>query len=171
MLTLRFLLTVIFVFLKYKARRNSTVMWKHLKIIISTALISAAFAVSSHTSVAQNGYLSPNNITRKPLLKPGLPNQQLKKERYLGSRLIYSTPDPLREIFTRDAGLSKACQRGRFKQVKSMQYIAVVDGRKYGAALYQKNMLHDPKKLAEKDRIYLFKGQGTSNCRVYHKRI
>ncbi|WP_120496693.1 hypothetical protein [Kiloniella sp. EL199] len=151
--------------------KKSIVMRKHLKKIISTALICIAFTVSSHNSVAQNGYLTPNNIKRKPLLKPGLPNQQLKKERYLGSRLIYSTEESLREIFTKDVGLSKACQRGRFKQIKSMQYIAVVEGRKYGAALYQTSMLHDPKKLAEKDRIYLFKGQGTSNCRVYHKRI
>ncbi|WP_156176726.1 hypothetical protein [Kiloniella spongiae] len=146
-------------------------MRNHLTNFISTALICAAFAVSSHDTFAQSGYMTPNNITRKPLLKPGLPNQQLKKERYLGSRLIYSTADPLREIFTKDTGLSKACQRGRFKQVKSMQYIAVVNGRKYGAALYQRNMLHDPQKLAEKDKIYLFKGQGTSSCRVYQKRI
>lgn len=146
-------------------------MLEKAKKVIATVIISTAFALPVHNSVAQNGYLSPNNITRKPLLKPGLPSQQLKKERYLGSRLIYSTKDPLSEIFTKDPGLSKACRRGRFKQVKSMQYIAVVDGRKYGAALYQRNMLHDPKKLAEKDRIYLFKGQGTSNCRVFHKTI
>ncbi len=141
------------------------------KKLFVTAIFSIAFVQPIYSSVAQNGYLTPNNITRKPLLKPGLPSQQLKKERYLGSRLIYSTKDPLSEIFTKDPGLSKACRRGRFKQVKSMQYIAVVDGRKYGAALYQSNMLHDPKKLAEKDRIYLFKGQGTSNCRVFHKSI
>ena len=146
-------------------------MLEKAKKVLATVIISTAFALPVHNSVAQNGYLSPNNITRKPLLKPGLPSQQLKKERYLGSRLIYSTKDPLSEIFTKDPELSKACRRGRFKQVKSMQYIAVVDGRKYGAALYQRNMLHDPKKLAEKDRIYLFKGQGTSNCRVFHKTI
>lgn len=138
------------------------------------AVIGGCFLLApiSNVVAAQQGYLSPNSITQKALLKPGVKsNKRLKREGYLGSRVIYKTTDPISKLFTKDKELSRACQRGRFLQKKEMQYIAVVDGRKYGAALYQSNMLHDPKKLAGKDKIYLFKGQGTSNCKVFHKQI
>ncbi|MCZ4281898.1 hypothetical protein O4H49_13995 [Kiloniella laminariae] len=135
------------------------------------ALLCALVLAVPAASYAQSAYMTPNSIVRKPLLKPGLSSSLPKREPYLGSRLLYKTTDTLDNIFINDAGLSRACQRGRFLQVKEMQYIAVVDGRKYGAALYRPNMIHDPKNLADKDRIYLFKSQGTSNCQVFHKLI
>ncbi|WP_419904315.1 hypothetical protein [Kiloniella sp.] len=126
----------------------------------------------NHVVAQQNGYLTPKSSSNTNTLKPGVQsNKRAKKEHYLGSRIIYKTTSPVKELFTKEAKLSVACQRGRFIQVKEMQYIAIVGGRKYGAALYKNNMIHDPKGLGNKDKIYLFKGQGTSNCKVFQNKF
>ncbi len=133
-------------------------------------IIAGCFFLLPTNSVeaGQNGYLSPKDPSRTIPLKPGVrTNKRVKKEPYLGSRLIYKTTNSINKLFTKDSKLSLACQRGRFLQKKEMQYIAVVGGRKYGAALYKNSMLHDPKGLGNKDKIYLFRGQGTSNCNVF----
>ena len=126
----------------------------------------------SNVYAEENRYLTPKDSSGSVPLKPGVrSNQRVKKEPYLGSRLLYKTTNSINKLFSKDSELSLACQRGRFLQKKEMQYIAVVGGRKYGAALYKSNMLHDPRGLGNKDKIYLFKGQGTSNCNVFHNKF
>ncbi|MFD2207532.1 hypothetical protein [Kiloniella antarctica] len=124
---------------------------------------------TGNIEAAEKRYLTPKKSSSTIPLTAGVRSSKgMKKEPYLGSRLIYKTADTIKTLFTKDPELSLACQRGSFLQKKEMHYIAVVGGRKYGAALYKSNMLHDPKGLGNKDKIYLFKGQGTSNCDVFH---
>jgi len=86
-----------------------------------------------------------------------------------GSRIVLRDEGRLIEKWVLSANLSKACSKRLFRQKRDNFFVAVVDGRTYGAAVGGHGSLVDRQKLAEKQVVYLFRGQGTTNCRVYHR--
>ena len=65
--------------------------------------------------------------------------------------------------------MSRACSRGQFKQRSDRKYVAVFERRVYGAAVGGHGSLIDKARLAEPRVIYVFEGQGTTDCHVYHR--
>lgn len=86
-----------------------------------------------------------------------------------GSRVVVRDPDPLPANWTVNAELSRACSKRQFRQKRDQYLIGIVEGRTYGAAVGGHGSLLDGAKLAENQVIYLFRGQGTTDCRVYHR--
>ena len=91
------------------------------------------------------------------------------KQARAGSRVIVKDEGRLIEKWVLSAELSKACNKRIFRQKRDSFLVAVVDGRTYGAAVGGHSSLVDRAKLAEKQVVYLFRGQGTTDCRVYHR--
>ena len=91
------------------------------------------------------------------------------KQAKAGSRLLLRDEGRLVEKWMLSAELSKACNRRVFRQKRENFLIAEVDGRTYGAAVGGHASLVDRGQMAEKQVIYLFRGQGTTDCRVYHR--
>ena len=86
-----------------------------------------------------------------------------------GSRVVVRDEDALLERWRLNQDLSRACNRRLFRQKRDQYLIGVVDGRTYGAAVGGHSSLVDRVKMAENQVIYLFRGQGTTDCRVYHR--
>lgn len=86
-----------------------------------------------------------------------------------GSHIIVRDPDALRERWVLNANLSRACNKRQFRQKRDQYLIGLVEGRTYGAAVGGHGSLIDRAKMAENQVIYLFRGQGTTDCRVYHR--
>ena len=91
------------------------------------------------------------------------------KQARAGSHVIVRDPDALPERWVVNAELSRACSKRLFGQKRDQYLIGVVDGRTYGAAVGGHGSLIDRVKMAENQVIYLFRGQGTTDCRVYHR--
>jgi hypothetical protein len=91
------------------------------------------------------------------------------KQAQAGSRIIVRDEGPLMERWTLNADLSRACNQRIFRQKRDNFLVAQVDGRTYGAAVGGHGSLVDRAKMAENQVVYLFRGQGTTNCRVYHR--
>lgn len=68
-----------------------------------------------------------------------------------------------------DRVLSEYCREGQFRQQRDRRYVAVLNGRIYGAATASKATLYDRRGVAAPGTVYVFRGQGTSRCRVYHQ--
>ncbi len=68
-----------------------------------------------------------------------------------------------------DRVLSDYCREGQFRQRRDRRFVAILDGRTYGAATASKASLYDPRGVATPGNVYVFRGQGTSRCRVYHQ--
>ena len=75
----------------------------------------------------------------------------------------------LQEQWVLSPDLSKACRQRNFRQKRENFFIGQVNGVTYGAAVGGHGSLVDRVKLAENQVIYLFRGQGTTDCRVYHR--
>ncbi|GAB4362130.1 MAG: hypothetical protein Kow00114_17180 [Kiloniellaceae bacterium] len=86
-----------------------------------------------------------------------------------GSNVVVRDDGALLERWVLNAGLSRACNQRRFRQKRDQYLIGVVDGRTFGAAVGGHSSLYDPAQMAENQVIYLFRGQGTTDCRVYHR--
>jgi len=86
-----------------------------------------------------------------------------------GSNVVVRDEDTLLENWRLNADLSQACNRRLFRQKRDQYLVGLVEGRTYGAALGGHSSLVDRAQLSEKQVVYLFKGQGTTNCRVYHR--
>ncbi len=86
-----------------------------------------------------------------------------------GSNVVVRDDGALLERWVLNADLSRACNQRRFRQKRDQYLIGVVDGRSFGAALGGHSSLYDPAQIAEKQVVYLFRGQGTTDCRVYHR--
>lgn len=86
-----------------------------------------------------------------------------------GSNVVVRDEGALLESWRLNADLSQACNRRLFRQKRDQYFIGVVAGRTYGAAVGGHNSLVDRAQLSEKQVVYLFKGQGTTDCRVYHR--
>ncbi|GAB4393522.1 MAG: hypothetical protein Tsb0032_13210 [Kiloniellaceae bacterium] len=86
-----------------------------------------------------------------------------------GSNIVVRDADPLLQRWRLNPDLSRACNRRLFRQKRDQYLIGVVEGRTYGAAVGGHSSLIDRAKMAENQVVYLFKGQGTTDCRVYHR--
>lgn len=86
-----------------------------------------------------------------------------------GSNVIVRDDAALPERWILNADLSRACNKRLFRQKRDQYLIAVVEGRTYGAAVGGHGSLVDRVKMAENQVVYLFRGQGTTDCRVYHR--
>lgn len=91
------------------------------------------------------------------------------KQARAGSRLLVRDEGRLLEKWVLNPDLSKACRQRNFRQKRDNFFIGEVDGVTYGAAVGGHGSLVDRAKLAENQVIYLFRGQGTTDCRVYHR--
>lgn len=97
----------------------------------------------------------PHGKTHLPPLRPGV---LLRSDDTLGSG-----------NWNLDQVLSDYCREGRFVQKRDRRYVAVLNGRTYGAATDSRIALYDPRGIASPDTVYVFRSQGTSRCRVYHQ--
>ena len=86
-----------------------------------------------------------------------------------GSNVVVRDEAELRENWRLNPDLSQACNRRLFRQKRDQYLVGVVAGRTYGAAVGGHSSLVDRAQLSEKQVVYLFKGQGTTDCRVYHR--
>lgn len=91
------------------------------------------------------------------------------KQARAGSHMIVSDDGALVENWIVSADLSRACNRRLFRQKRDQYLIGIVEGRTYGAAVGGHGSLVDRVKMAENQVVYLFRGQGTTDCRVYHR--
>jgi hypothetical protein len=86
-----------------------------------------------------------------------------------GSHVVVRDPAALPESWMLNAELSRACTKRQFRQKRDQYLVGIVDGRTYGAAVGGHGSLLDGARMAEDQVIYLFRGQGTTDCRVYHR--
>lgn len=91
------------------------------------------------------------------------------KQARAGSHVVVRDEGALLERWRLNAELSRACNKRLFRQKRDQYLIGVVDGRTYGAAVGGHSSLVDRAKMAENQVVYLFRGQGTTDCRVYHR--
>ncbi|TQV79225.1 hypothetical protein [Denitrobaculum tricleocarpae] len=97
----------------------------------------------------------PHGKTRLPPIRPGV---------------IFRSDESLGEgNWNLDKELSKLCRDGKFVQKRDRRYVAVLKGQIYGAATASRQTLSDPQGFAVPDNIYVFRSQGTTRCRVYHR--
>ena len=113
----------------------------------------------------------PSHYARPGEARPGSGVSILgrTKQARAGSHVIVHDPDALQERWVLNAALSRACTKRLFRQKRDHYLIGVVDGRTYGAAVGGHGSLLDRGRLAEDSAIYLFSGQGTTDCRVWHR--
>jgi len=86
-----------------------------------------------------------------------------------GSHVVVRDDGALMERWRLNPDLSRACSQRLFRQKRDQFLVGVVDGRTYGAAVGGHASLVDRVKMSENQVIYLFRGQGTTDCRVYHR--
>lgn len=122
--------------------------------------VEAAELLSTHPS----HYASPGAT-----LKGGGSILGRSRQARAGSRVIVRDEGALMERWTLNADLSRACNRRLFRQKRDQYLVAIVDGRTYGAAVGGHSSLIDRAKMAQNQTVYLFRGQGTTDCRVYHR--
>ncbi len=91
------------------------------------------------------------------------------KQARAGSNVIVRDAGALLERWRLNPDLSRAYNRRLFRQKRDQYLVAVVDGRTYGAAVGGHSSLVDRVKMAQNQTVYLFRGQGTTDCRVYHR--
>lgn len=86
-----------------------------------------------------------------------------------GSRVVVRDAGALNEGWVLNPDLSRACNRRLFRQKRDQYLVGLVDGRTYGAAVGGHSSLIDRVQMADNQVVYLFRGQGTTDCRVYHR--
>lgn len=91
------------------------------------------------------------------------------KQARAGSHIVVRDGNALPQNWRLNPDLSRACNRRLFRQKRDQFLIGVVDGRTYGAAVGGHSSLVDRVQMAENQVVYLFRGQGTTDCRVYHR--
>lgn len=90
----------------------------------------------------------------------------------------YRNADPNSRIILRRRGgldglgrpsqrFSEACRKGQFRQKLDRRYVALLDKSVYGAGIGGSRGLYDPGRIGQAGLVYVFVGQGTTNCRVY----
>lgn len=99
----------------------------------------------------------------------GSPLFDRTKQVRAGSNVIVRDDGALLENWLLNPDLSKACNRRLFRQKRDQYLIGVVDGRTYGAAVGGHSSLIDRAQVSDEQVVYLFRGQGTTDCRVYHR--
>ncbi|MDX1401331.1 MAG: hypothetical protein R3245_05365 [Kiloniellales bacterium] len=131
------------------------------------AIASLAFVASFPSGVAQakTQYIRPDSPTYKPL-RGREPEIRYQRD---GSRIVFTSPEPRGEEWVYNASMSRACRRGKFKQRANRRYVALFGEDVYGAAVGGHASLVDEENLSEPQTLYVFKGQGTTSCSVYHR--
>ena len=90
----------------------------------------------------------------------------------------FRTPDPSSRVIMRrrrglqDSGrpnqkMTQACRAGELRQAVDHRYVAVLGDKVYGAGIGNHGSLRDVKRITQPGIVYVFVGQGTTNCRVY----
>ena len=130
-------------------------------VCVGAAPAAAAELLSTHPS----HYASPGASGQRG----NAPIVGRTKQVRAGSRVVVRDDDPLSQRWRLNQELSRACTRRYFRQKRDKFLIGVVEGRTYGAAVGGHGSLIDRAKMAENQVIYLFRGQGTTDCRVYHR--
>ncbi len=148
-------------------------MVKHLTLLVYFVVTLGAAASQGGTDVLA-GNLYTTNPGHYPSHNSGgsadtsVLGRKTKQVR-AGSRLLVRDEEPLQVAWVLSPDLSKACNKRLFRQKRDKFYVGIVDGLTYGAAVGGHGSLVDRAKLAENQVIYLFRGEGTTDCRVYHR--
>lgn len=130
-----------------------------LAIALGSTAAGAADLVTTH----------PDHYARPGQGSSGSSILDRTKQARGGSNVIVRDAAALPERWVLNADLSRACNKRLFRQTRDQYLIAVVEGRTYGAAVGGHGSLVDRVKMAENQVVYLFRGQGTTDCRVYHR--
>lgn len=91
------------------------------------------------------------------------------KHQQPGSRVIFRSEAVLDENWILNAEMSRRCREGHFKQRADRRYVALLGPDTYGAAVGGHGSLIDRVGLSKPEVLYIFRGQGTTYCRVYHR--
>lgn len=143
-------------------------MVKWLKIMVGTVLLvslgaplaGAADMVSTH----------PSHYTNPGEARGGSGSiLDRTKQARRGSHVIVRDADALQARWMLNAALSRACTQRLFRQQRDQFLVGVVEGHTYGAAVGGHSSLVDRAKMAEDKVVYLFRGQDTTDCRVWHR--
>lgn len=126
------------------------------------AMTDAAAASLTRTDPAHYGGSGSNASGALP--QPGLRDF---RERKITSRVVLRRDQSLRDSGRPSRRLSGACRDGEFRQTVEHRRIAIMDKRSYGAAIGNTKSLYDPQRRGQDGIVYVFVGQGTTNCRVY----
>jgi len=145
---------------------RTTQTTRFLTVTVAVILLSGSLGHASEISGTH-----PTHITSSKSQLDGGYGTPPKQPSYPNARgqVIVKSPDPLRKAWEVSAALSKACSRGTFRQRRPHGLVALMNGRKYGAGVGGQSSLVDTQKLAKPQIIYVFTGQGTTDCRVYHR--
>ncbi len=138
-----------------------------MQALCITGLVAslAGAAPFSATARAAGGYIDPNNPPPR-VTDPKAPDIRYQKR---GSRVLHRGDEPIETNWTVNREMSRACRHGTFKQRADRRYVALLGKKIYGAALGGHGSLVDEAGLSKIDVLYVFAGQGTTACRVYHR--
>ncbi len=114
---------------------------------------------------AEAAYIDPSALIPMPT-DPKVPNTKIQRR---GSRILYRSLEPRDEGWLLNRQLSRACRRGEFKQRADRRYVALFAAEVYGAGVGGHGSLIDKGRRGVPQTLYIFKGQGTTYCRVYHR--
>ena len=130
-------------------------------VAMSAAMAGAAELVTTHPS----HYARPS----ESLAGSGPSLFDRTKQPRSGSNIVVRDDGALLDRWKLSADLSRACNKRLFRQKRDQYLIGIVDGRTYGAAIGGHSSLVDQAKMSQNQVVYLFRGQGTTDCRVYHR--
>jgi hypothetical protein len=105
-----------------------------------------------HMHGMTNPYVAP---------QPGLPRTQ-----HIRAQVVYRLPKEISEMATRDAALSRLCQRGAFNTEKTGFYWAGTPSRSYPVAFSGGANLVDPQNKRKPGKVYFFDLE-ESRCTVW----
>ena len=128
-------------------------------LCLAAASDGRAQLAKTHPSHYGGGVAAPGGAAG-----PGLPDYRMKNPR---SRVVLRRRRGLKDSGRPDTKLTQACRNGEFRQLSEHRFVALLDDKVYGAAIGNHGSLIDPRRLARQRIIYIFVGQGTTNCRVY----
>ena len=138
---------------------------------LAAALLAAAVVVLSvpRGGSAEMARTHPRHLDGGKEVLRGQPNSEIPDYKNAGpnSRVLLERRQSLARLGGPDQRLSEACRRGQFRQARDRRYVAVLDKSIYGAGIGGSSALHDPGRIAQPGLVYIFVGQGTTNCRVY----
>lgn len=134
-------------------------------LLFSFMAAGPQFLAGDPNTVLAAEFIKPGSGVQIPTYRKGPKVLQVLRD----GRVIHREGGALAEPWVVSKELSRACSKGLFKQHRDRHFIAIFDRRVYGAAVGAHGSLVDKAGLAEKQVIYLFDGQGTTDCRVYHR--
>lgn len=145
-------------------------MFKPILPSISVVFIALTFLTPARAEIAvthpQHYATPPNRVTTQPA---AVPHSKTKLPR-IRPGVIFRSDETLAEgNWNLDKELSDYCRDGKFVQKRDRRYVAVLKGQIYGAATDSRQTLYDPRGVAVPDNVYVFRSQGTTRCRVYHR--